>query len=460
MKKKQTKYFCVVLSVLLLATGCFSEKAHPVETASTMSPRENELNLYIGEISEEISPFFYLTLGDARLLSLLYSKVLQKDSNGKLSEDAGSISVIRDGKKDSRTVYEITLNEKIRDAEGNQLTADDLVFNYYLRCQTGYRGFDQVNQVDIVGLEEYQYGAEGNSLQKIKKNIEKIISHPDKSWKKKIQKEIIQPALIQEYAWTESVYLNRAYGQFTKKYPEVPMLFARFYALDTTYSGKGKTKEQVIKDIAAQYGTDYRKLSQVTGDDYSTAVRCAALQSLYPERETGLGSIKGIRKIDEHRIEIETTGYDKRDKERLGDIYLLPRNLYDDSKKEGGLPAGSGAFAQAKKEKEGWLLTANQYYWRGVPQIAAVQIMKGSNTSLECIEKIKDGRLDMACVWEKLESEKKQIKEKLEEKESSWQVAAARGILFSTERVNATTIPENMSPDHDILQQMEKLEMN
>lgn len=466
--------FLILLAGMVLLAGCTGKEtrtpgpaqsplAQPDDRESSegmqTGQKQKSLRIYLGKISRELSPFFYLTAGDERLLNLLYTKVCASGP-----AVAASISVKKNSPK-RNTIYRITIKENIRDKNGNQMTAEDLLYNYYLRCQLDYRGLDQINQMDIVGLEEYLYGAKGKKLRSRKKKVRERLSYPTKSLAQKIRREIIRPALEREYAWVEAVYLDPSQKKTISGYPKPSMLFAKYFAPDTKYTGKGKSREQVLKDVAGQYGGDIKKLSRVTGEDYTAAARSLAISCLWPKQKTGTGRIRGIRKKNDKTIEIVTRGYRKRDRERLGSLYLLSRHGGFPAESDGNLPTGCGAYVP--EEKKGSLqLIPNGYYRQGNPQIERIRIAgedmlgKGEDISVECANKIAEGDLDMAIVWERIPKEKKNLKKTLEDGEKKWKVAASGGVLYSTERINATTIPSRMTAASDVIQNIGQLRFN
>lgn len=477
MKRKiKKRLFCMVLAGLVLLAGCTPKEKKSVYPTALEQSDQEEINkkqkgeenqqeeclrIYLGEFSEELSPFFYVTDGDERLLDLMYTKVSEENGDG-----AAQITVTKNVSGGRHTIYQITIKENVMDKDGHLFTADDLLFNYYLRCQLDYQGIDQINQMSIVGLEEYQYGVSGKKLRLRKKKVQEKMSYPTKGVAKKIRQEIILPALKKEYAWIESLYLSQSQKKLTDKYPQPEMLFARYFAPDTSYTGKGKRKKQVLLDVAEQYGGDVKKLSKVTGEDYTFAVRCLLIRQLWPEQNTGTGKIAGIRKKDDRTIEIETTGFQTKDKERLENLYLLSRNGLLDTQSGFNLPPGSGPYYPEQKTEDGLLLTSNDYYQEGSPYIGRIQIVerevvgKGENVSVECANGITEGRLDMAVVWERAEKEKEDLKKVLGEGKTAWKVAANGGVLYSTERINATTIPNRMTATEDVIKKIGQLKKN
>lgn len=350
----------VLLAGTLLAGGC-TKKVKPTDKVMKEETKEEKTDLYVGEISQELSPFFYVTQGDQNVLSLMYLKVADIEEQEGTVETAGKIQTLKNQGADNTTVYRITIEEGKKDSQGNLLTAEDLLFNYYLRCESGYRGIDQVNQVEIVGLQEYQLGATGKKCIWRQKKIEKALAAPDKALRKRIRQELIIPILQKEYSWIEGLYEQKKYEKLTQKYPKPQLLFARFYAGDVTYKGKGKNREEIIKEIAKQYKGDYKKLSKITGENYEAIAKCIAIEKLFGNPSLQKMSIEGIRKIDEYTIEIETEGFKEKDKEKLANIFLLSRHSQQDIREGKYFSVGTGGYVGEKKNGK-WILQANPYY--------------------------------------------------------------------------------------------------
>lgn len=467
-KGLEGKYLFGLLVVMVLLAGCSMKKEKYIHQGNVAleetdfvteqhEAREKEqekgcLRLYLGEISQEVSPFFYMTVGDDRLLSLLYTKVHQ-------------ITVKKPTSENRHTIYQITIDENARDKDGNQLTADDLLYNYLLRCQTDYRGLDQINQMHIVGLEKYWYGVSGKELKGRKKKVKEKLSHPGKTIEKKLRQEVILPALKREYAWAEAVYLDKSQKKLTSRYPQVSMLFARYFAPDTNYTGKGKSKKQVLHDVAKQYKGDIKKLSRVTEEDYMAMANCVIIDYLWKRKKTAKDGIAGIRKTDDRTIEIVTEDFQKKDKERLENLYLVSSHEVSNQDSNSKFPVGCGMYyLEGETETDKWL-ASNNFFQEGSPNINGIQVIesvseRGENVSVECVKNIVEDKLDMAIVWERISSERTSLKKILQQDEASWRVAANGGVLYNTRRVNATTLSDKMTAQSDVLKQMGTLKLN
>lgn len=452
---------CLFITGSYGLTGCLAqrEEEHPavleaaknnnvtssVDSADgTGEAADKCLRLYLGEISGNVAADCVKTEGDRRLLSLMYQR----------AEDLADIRVTKN-QEDGHALYRLTLKKQTVDSRGKLVTADILLFNYYWRCQISYRGEDTVNQVHIDGLPEYQYGASGEKKRLRQKRVRGLLKSPDAALKKKIRDNIILPALEREYAWVESLYLKPSAKKLCKKYPAPVQLFAHYYAVDTSYTGKGKSRRQALKDIAGQYGTDIAKLSQMTGEHYEKAAECIAIGQLWKELGAGGGKISGIRKLDEKTIEVETTDYRKGDIGRLGQI-----RIYTEAKGGEAFPVGTGSYLVQEETGEQIVLAANSYYERESLNPVRIIVGRKEQTAEECVEKICAGELDMACVWERIAVERERVSLAMETGEAAWKVAAQGGVLFHSGRVNATKIQPEAVRQKDVCRLICGMQLN
>ncbi len=369
MLRKSWIYVLTLVLIMAIAVGC-TKSSNPTDNIVKKDTQDEILELHVGEISQEISPFFYATKGDKSLLSLMYLKVDASVEDNMEQSPAGEIQVQKAGKK---TIYRITLKDGWKDSQGNLLTSDDLLFNYIFRCEIGYRGVDKINQMRIHGLKEFQYGAKGRQCDQMEKQVEKALANPDKLLKKRIKEELIIPVLKKEYLWVESLYEQKEYAKLTMEYSKPWQLFAKYYAADVAYQGKKKTKDAIIEEIAEQYKANYKKLSEITKENYAITARCIAIETLFPNRKSSVKEVAGIQKKGVFAVEITTEGYDKEDINRLADLYLLSRHSEQKIRSGEYFSVGTRGYTGTKENGE-WTLQANPYYSHQKPYVAKLQI--------------------------------------------------------------------------------------
>lgn len=414
------------------------------------------LRLYAGELSGRANAFHWETAGDQRVLSLLYQK-------------AGDLAEITCQKKGKGAVYRIRLKKDVMDSDGRLVTADTLLYNYYIRCQAGYQGDDQIDGMSIRGLYSYRYGASGKKLGQREKKVKQVVRDPDKKLRQQVIRQLVVPVLYKEYYWVKTLYYNPSAGKLCKRYPEPVQLFAHYYAPDTSYTGRGKTVKQAVYEIARQYGTSLEHLSEMTGTDYHTKLQGLAIQHLWPERTAGDGKIQGIQKLDDRTLQIETTRYRESDRKKLQDIYVVTRQLTRTVSVENGseqtqweenLPVGTGAYILQKKEKDTLCLQVNSYYEREAVNPTQIVIRNGDLTAGRCIRRVCDGSLDMACIWERVSYEKKEIGRIMKKGDALWESALLGGLVYHPGRVNASTLSRETVDTQNLGEIIRGLEMN
>ena len=289
-----------------------------------------------GDVSKELSPFIYYTKADRYILDKCYINIYNELK--KINTDAGSDyfenieSDSRYTKKDKKkkgkriTTYTIRLKEGIKTAAGTTITADDLMFNYYLRTDSSYKAADNVYKCNIVGLLSYQTGCDDSV--RAKKIYDLKIKKPSDKIKKEIKTKIIYPEIKEAFEWTSSLYQDKTYSYITDKYPRTRDLFVYFFALDPKYKVKQKDAQKVIKQIAAQYGWDYKKLGKVTGKNYNAQVKKIVLNEVGKKSASEKQRIKGLTKIDSYTIQIQV--YEKTSQKDLLDFYIVPLAKWGD----------------------------------------------------------------------------------------------------------------------------------
>lgn len=257
-----------------------------------------------GDISKNVTPFNYKTTADKYLLDMCYATLCELKDRRCISSNVQSFY----NEKRNVTTYRITLNENEENVSGKNITADDVLFNYYVRADVGYTADGDVASLPIVGMAEYRYGIKNISA--IKKKVAYKLKHPDQRTAALIKKNIIKPVLEEEYRWVCSLYGQEMYNYITEKYPRKKDLFVYFFAYGTDYKTKGKNARRVINDMIKSYGTDYIKLGKVTGENYRRRAENIALYSIHNNGKFKyrIKNISGIKKLDTNTVEIAVKG--------------------------------------------------------------------------------------------------------------------------------------------------------
>lgn len=104
------------------------------------------------EMNGVYSPFFAETDGDRKVVELTQLSLRAVEGYRAPAE------ITRTTESDGRTSVTIRLQENLLCADGEELTADDLLFTYYVLMDESYEGVYTVNQLPVDGLSLYWNG--------------------------------------------------------------------------------------------------------------------------------------------------------------------------------------------------------------------------------------------------------------------------------------------------------------
>lgn len=488
---------CAALCILGATAGIFfyvRQSVLTMEMTTGQGEEERVLIFYPGEFGEGFSPLCRTnSQGEEHILSLCFSKLLDRDREGRRrnrsvaspwqegERAAAHISGSYEPDSDTTTVA-ISLNPEAKTASGSPLTAEDVIFNYYLRCDASNAWSSPFGENRIVGQQEYLYGAK--DLKKRRGEVAKLLKKPPEELGRQLTAEIVKPALEQELLWVKGLYGNKNYAFITDKYKEAKDLFAYYYAYQTKYQSKGKTEQRVFEDILKQYGWHYERLSRVTNEKYQErAVRMALCYLLRQKGKDEVKKIAGINKRDNHTVEIQIYG-DASHIDELCDIWLLPLSQYGSRKLYDGREAfgfrkgetreviekscrfysGTGSYHTTAIEKERILLSANSYGGGVDVVIRKLEATKEFKGPEEIVQALLDKKLHFA--WAEDNGKLRRLLERQEGAsysigslpiEDSRQEAC---ILFQTYTVNATTLPEGLTRYHTIFGELAGVRLN
>lgn len=157
--------------------------------------------MVIGSVSFQglFSPFFSNTLADIDVVDLTQIPLIDTDRTGSwimkgISGQISSYNSIRftyytaadceNRKEEDHYVYDITLRDDLVFSDGEPLTADDVIFSFYVLSDPSYDGTKGVADSSILGMEAYRSGAADHieGIQKIDDTHLRVIS--TKSWPK------------------------------------------------------------------------------------------------------------------------------------------------------------------------------------------------------------------------------------------------------------------------------------
>lgn len=414
------KTLSLVLSLCMLlgmANIAFAEVAADQPAAE---PREaNTLIVGYTEFNEKFSPFYGETSYDIDVSEFVLGTITTLDRQGNMVmkgiegetiplgdkeytyTSMADLSVDYDTATDKST-YTVKLREDIVFSDGTPMTADDLIFTYYVLLDPSYIGATTLNSYPIVGLKAYQTQTPEAVYNKYDEMVKAIYSAgPDHEWAEgdawtKAQQDAFW-ALLQA-AWTEDVqdivnYVAANYaGDYAGEIGSTPEAIAESeglrIALGMAMWGFGTYADGTLTAAAGDGKWNLAEGEYPTIDDYYTATNIAydkdpeaffgteavdaeakstldAAQQAFiqeqgknePEAQGGVPSVEGIKKVDDYTVTVTTDGFSAPAIYQMfgGSIaplhYYGDRALYDYDNNMFGFPFGDVSMVEAKTTK-------------------------------------------------------------------------------------------------------------
>ena len=376
------------LVALLLAVAMLVTMMVPAVAEEASTP----LVIAQSNFSEKFSPFYYETVYDGQVVSMTTIGLMTTDRQGAIVFNAiegetipyngtdytykgpANLSVSYDAEADV-TTYTAKLREDIYFSDGVQMTADDLIFNYYAYLDTSYVGSTTLSSYDIIGLQDYRTQTTSDVYNKYA-DLAKAIYAAGKdhewaegdAWTKEQQEGYWA---IMDSTWEADVqaivdyvmanYLSDDYATYVGSTAAdisaneglqvaFGMAMWGFGGLneDGTFSGaytgttwnfangEYPTAADYMAETVAAYEGDPDAYWSVEAAD-STDVHGTTDEAFIMEwgakdegNSEGVKSIAGIKKIDDFTVEVKTNGYEAPAIYTILGISIAPLHYYGD----------------------------------------------------------------------------------------------------------------------------------
>lgn len=169
MNYKKILLFTLVLVSISVLAGCKNNNGKRLETGIN---DEYTLYLQTSRLEGVFNPFFN-PASDQDVIDLVNAPLLTLDSKGNVvagddyptvaldysmwyTRDPGTNIVKDKYQQGDYVVYEFILKSGMKFSDGTAITAEDVLFNYYLYLDVAYDGPSLLNTLPILGLKEYQ----------------------------------------------------------------------------------------------------------------------------------------------------------------------------------------------------------------------------------------------------------------------------------------------------------------
>jgi peptide/nickel transport system substrate-binding protein len=309
------------------------------------------------------------------------------------------LSVERDEATDT-TVYTAKLRDDVKFSDGVPLTADDLIFTYYVLLDPSYAGAITLNSYDIVGLKAYQTQTPEDLYDRYDALVKEIYAAgSDHAWAEgdawtEAQQQAFWAGL--KDAWASDVqsiidyvvanYNTDEYAATIGSTPDAinadtglanvfGMTMWGFTAYDggvltapdsgatwNVAAGEYPTLDDCYAEAAAKYAYDPDVFFSTEMADVEATSTLATAEAAFvqeqakaePEAAAGVPNITGIKKIDDYTVSVTLKGFSAPAVYQVFGVTVAPMHyygsteLYDYANNKFGFPFGDLSSVQAK----------------------------------------------------------------------------------------------------------------
>lgn len=452
----------LALAMLTSMTAAFAEAPAEVETPLVVA---------IQTLSSKFSPYFADTGYDEDVVEMTQVPLMTTDRTGAIIfngiegetlpyngtdyhyQGIADLSQVYDEATDI-TTYTAKLREDIKFSDGTPMTADDVIFNYYVYLDPSYTGSITLSSYDILGLKAYLTQVPEDSLASVVPAMEALkaagagytVTEADPFtqevydayqagiadlWKADTQgitdyvfanyaadyAEAMLGKTADEVAASEG--LKNALGMALWGFGEVSEDFATITtAAGETVAVEEATNEDYYEAAVAKYAGDFaaylaagESATGTTLDALNTTTMNAIAAASGVDMSAGVPNISGIKKLDDYTVEIKVKGFSAPAIYSILGIHVAPKDYYGDGTYDydannfghpyGDLscvsakmdaPMGAGPYKFVKYENRVVYYEANEYYFQGAPVTKNFQFKE--TNSAEVCNAVQTGTVD------------------------------------------------------------------
>ena len=435
--KKMRQMLAILMAgtmVAGLATGCGNGKNDGTESGSKASS-DTPLVIASQDMSEKFSEFFAASVPDQQIADMTAAPLLENDRAGEIimngikgeTKEYNGTDYTYTGiadcniteNADGTVDYDFTLRDDVKFSDGEPLTADDLIFTYYVYCDPSYDGGAALGSLPIVGLDAYQSGSEvlyKYLLEKGADNTDFSVVTEDQQ-KKFFETDL--PKAGEEFAQSIVDYCLANLDASEAK-NEIAFSMENYGygatnddgTFSSAYTGKTWTLEgddvptlaDFWDDLCANPKYEGDILAMADAEKVSTTLADCFDDSYKAAVQTGDSAdhIEGIKKTGDYSVKVTLSTVDATALSQLGKITVQPMHYYGDAsaydydnnqfgftkgdlasvRAKTSTPMGAGAYKFVKYENKTVYMEANENYWRGEPKTKNIQFKTTSEADM------------------------------------------------------------------------------
>lgn len=419
------KVMTIALFILLAVSAVFAGGKKDAKTTAATAAQNNDIIVIANDaMSEKFSPFFNESVPDLNIVKSTQVSLLYTNRNGSYIYDGingetisyngtdytytGPVTLKVTENADGTVYYDYTMRQDLRCADGVTLTADDLIFSFYVFCDPTYDGAASVYSLPIKGMEEYRSGMESlfNLLVAAGRN-NKDFSKWDAATQNAFWADVDQAG--EKFVMDIVQYcIDAGYGSADQPIGTV-MANWGFGAADNA------TAADIFEMMVDAYDGDLVTMSSTEAAYTSLQGFMTGYANYTKGIKTGASadSITGIQKTGDYSVRIILTEVNA-PADGLLAIEIAPLHWYGDVSKydynankfgfeKGDIssvraktttPMGAGPYKFIKYENKTVYLEANPYYYKGEPKTKYLQWKETGET--DKVPGIIQGTIDLS----------------------------------------------------------------
>lgn len=422
---KMKKLLALLLAGVMAmgVTACGTKTGNGDGETQGEASNDTPLVIACDDVSEKFSPFFAASVPDQNVVDATQIYLVDNDRAGEYvmngiegeTKEYNGTEYTYYGATDATIVenadgtveYTFKLRDDLKFADGEEVTADDIIFSYYVYCDPSYDGSISVFSLPIAGVEEYRQGSELLYLVMVENGADNTdFTYYTEDVQKKFFEEDL-PAAGEKFAEDICNYcISNGYVDIESNDVANGMYEWGFADLNedgsltaavtgTTWTLEGDdvpTLADYWTELCAAYENDYVTMSETEAANASLFDFLDDSYKVAIETGDSADSISGIQKIDDKTVKVTLTSVDAT---ALGnmDIPIAPlhyygdEDLYDYDNNQFGFtkgdlssvrekttaPMGAGPYKFVKYENKIVYMEANEYYYKGAPKIKNLQ---------------------------------------------------------------------------------------
>lgn len=410
-KKVISLLLVAAMSLSMVACGSGDKGSSSDSSASSDNSSASGTPLVIASdaVSQKFSPFFAESVPDVNVVDRTQLLLLNNDRTGNYIYDGvDGYTAEYNGTEytyytpanidvqeydDGTMSYEFTLRDDLTFSDGEPVTADDIIFSFYVFCDPTYDGASSVYSAPIVGMDEYR---NGTSI------LSTLIAEAGEDntdftyWTEEQQTAFWDAIKDGGVAFAQEIVDYCVEAGYAADSTDVATAASAWgYTLED-----GATAEDFIKAIGENYSWSF---SAMEAESAGSALSDLLPEDVYAYSTTGVETgdsadyISGIEKTGDYSVKVTLSEVDASAAERLG-IYIAPLHYYGDTslydydnhkfgfnkndlsliREKTQSPMGAGAYKFVSYENKTVYMEANDSYYLGAPKTAELQFKETS----------------------------------------------------------------------------------